>query len=228
MIDAGLTVGGCSAQRDLPRGIGLPKIFCGRKDAQAGGRRRATQAGDAGGNRSIRDQPLSRPHGASRVPAVGGATGGRSTHVRAGVPERGRSSGGRRPVTGHTFSFHFPFRFHFRFWCQQRLRALIEPDRYHRVARGLGAGVHPSREIRALEPAHPKRNPRLSPYAPTRFAGWLIDRARHGSCKGGVRSVLGAPFGGRPDDSHGGMSNSVIISAAPSCWHARRAGSRAV
>ena len=41
------------------------------------------------GNRNIRDQPLSRAHGASRVPAVGGATGGRSSHVWPGVAECG-------------------------------------------------------------------------------------------------------------------------------------------
>ena len=38
---------------------------------------------------SIRDQPLSRAHGASRVPVVGGATGGRSSHVWPGVAECG-------------------------------------------------------------------------------------------------------------------------------------------
>jgi len=36
---------------------------------------------------------------------------------------------------------------------------------------------------------------------------------------GAVGSVLGAHFGERPDDFHGGTPNSEIISATSSCWH---------
>ena len=64
------------------------------------------------GNRRICDQPLSRPHGASRVPAVGGATGGRSSHVRPGVPECGAII--RRSKTSDgAFLFLFVFIFDF-------------------------------------------------------------------------------------------------------------------
>src|SRR5439155_23932991 len=94
----------------------------------------------------------------------------------------------------YPFTFRFRFHFHFRFWCQRRPPALIEPRSLSSRRRGLGAGdATLSREIHALEPAQPKRNPRLSPYAPTRFAAWLIDRARHGCC----RVPFGRPISAR-------------------------------
>ena len=68
---------------------------------------RRSQAGAQTSNRRIRDQPLSRPHAAFGAPALGGAGGGRLTHVRAGVPERGADHPAVEDQPGLLFPFLF-------------------------------------------------------------------------------------------------------------------------
>ena len=145
---------------------------------------RRSQAAAQTSNRRIRDQPLSRPHGASRVPAVGGATGGRSSHVRPGVPECGPII---RPSKTSRASFFF-----FCFLMPTRSSDPVSTSIAVIARKGsTGGGAALARHSR-VERTHPKRNRGVNPY--WRAVSGVVESTRvlHG-CR---RVGFGCPFRG--------------------------------